>query len=122
MQTIHVSFQDMTPSEIARKTLEDRIADRVKDLQQKFGRILSCRVTIKGPGSHHRQGGHYDVKLHLSLPGSREVHVDRTPDADPRHADINFAVGDAFKRAGRQLQDQVRLLQGATKAHDGKTG
>ena len=30
---------------------------------------------------------------------------------------LDFAVGDAFKRAGRQLQDQVRLMQGAVKSH-----
>jgi hypothetical protein len=117
MQTLRVSFQDMTPSEIVRKALEDRIADRVAGLQQKFGRIVSCRVTIKGPGDHHRQGGPYEVKLHVSLPGDREVHVDRTPDADTRHGDLNFAVGDAFKRAERQLEDQVHLMQDAAKAH-----
>ena len=30
-----------------------------------------------------------------------------------------FAINDAFKRARRQLQDQVRKLQGQVKHHDG---
>jgi phage shock protein A len=38
-------------------------------------------------------------------------------DADQRHADVNFAINDAFKRA-RRLQDQVRRLQGHVKTHE----
>ncbi len=33
---------------------------------------------------------------------------------------IDFALNDAFKRARRQLQDQVRKLQGQVKQHDGQ--
>jgi hypothetical protein len=117
----HISFQDMAASEALRKTVEDRVADRIDDLERKFGRIVSCRVAIRGPGDHHRQGGPFSVKLHLSLPGGRDVHVDRTPNADERHAELSFALGDAFKRAGRQLQDEARRLQGAVKSH-GETG
>ena len=39
-------------------------------------------------------------------------------DADQRHADVNFAINDAFKRARRRLQDQVRRLQGHVKTHE----
>jgi cold shock CspA family protein len=118
MQTpAHISFHDIVPTDVMRATIEARVADRIADLEHKFGRLIGCRVSIKGPSAHHRQGGPFRVTLHLSLPGGREVHVDRTPDVDERHGDLNFALGDAFKRAGRQLQDQARRMEGAVKAH-----
>ena len=40
------------------------------------------------------------------------------PNSDERHADVNFAINDAFKRARRGLQDQVRRLQGHVKTHE----
>ena len=49
--------------------------------------------------------------LRLELPDGREVNVERTPTADERHADLTFAIDDAFKHARQQLQDQVRALR-----------
>jgi hypothetical protein len=49
----------------------------------------------------------------------REVSVGRTPPAaDERHADVWFAINDAFKHARRRLQDHVRRLQGQVKQHE----
>jgi hypothetical protein len=82
------------------------------------GRITACGVVLKAPSGHHRTGGLYEVHIHLALPDGREVNVGRTPTADERHADVFFAVNDAFKHARRQLQDQVRRLQGQVKQHE----
>lgn len=87
------------------------------ELERRWGRITACRVAVKGPGQRHRQGGLFDVHIRLALPGGREVNVTRTPLADERHSDFTFAVNDAFKHARRQLQDEVRQLQGHTKSH-----
>ena len=87
----------------------------VKDLETRFGRITACRIAIKAPGGHHRTGGLLEVGIHLSLPDGREVAVSRTPQNDERFADPAFAIADAFKRARRQLQDQVRQMQGQVK-------
>ena len=38
---------------------------------------------------------------------------------DERFSDLNFALNDTFKRARRQLQDQVRELQGQVKQTSG---
>jgi hypothetical protein len=46
------------------------------------------------------------------LPDEKEVNVGHKPDADERHTEVNFAINDAFKRARRRLQDQVRRLLG----------
>jgi cold shock CspA family protein/ribosome-associated translation inhibitor RaiA len=115
MQTsVQIDFQDMD----AKPEIRAAIAEHVAELEQRCGRVTACRVVLKGPGGHHRTGGLYEVNIRLALPNGREVNVDRTAQADERHSDLTFAVNDAFKRARRQLQDQVRRLQGQIKHHD----
>jgi len=115
-----------TPVQIEFKGIEanDRLRDAINvhidELESRFGRITACRVMLNGPSGHHQNGGQYEVHIRLALPGGHEVNVRRTPKADERHSDIDFAIGDAFKRARRQLQDQVGLIQGKVKTHGGK--
>jgi len=113
---VHVDFQGLSPSERVRES----VIKHITNLESRFGRITACRVVVKAPGDHHRQGGLYEINIHLSLPQGREVEIGRTPKADARHADLDFAVNDAFKRARRRLQDQVRRMRGDTKVHNGE--
>lgn len=101
----------------ASQAAKEAIAGHIAALEKRFGRITACRVALKAPGGHHRTGGLYEVNVWLSLPDGREVAVVRTPPEDERYADLPFAINDAFKRARRRLQDKVRRLQGAVKAH-----
>ena len=94
------------------------IEKHVAELEQRYGRVTACRVVLKAPGAHHRTGGLYEVNIRLALPNGREVNVGRTPPADERHADLSFAINDAFKHARRRLQDHVRRLQGQVKQHE----
>jgi ribosome-associated translation inhibitor RaiA len=115
MQTpVRVDFQnfDATPN------MHAVIAEHLAELEDRYGRITAGRVVVKGPGDHHRTGGIYDINIRLALPDGREVNVGRTAAADERHSDLSFAVNDAFKRARRQLQDQVRRMRGEVKQHD----
>ena len=115
MQTpVEIEYQGME----ARPHIQTALAKHVDDLEQRFGRVTACRVVLKAPGGHHRTGGLYEVNIRLALPDGREVNVDRTAQADERHSDLDFAINDAFKRARRQLQDQVRELQGQVKQHE----
>jgi ribosome-associated translation inhibitor RaiA len=111
---VHIDFQGMEPKE----KLHAAIARHVAELEKRFGRITACRVVLKGPGQHHRTGGLFEVHIRLALPDEKEVNVGHKPDTDERHADVNFAINDAFKRARRGLQDQVRRLQGHVKTHE----
>ena len=97
--------------------IKDAIDAHLAELERRWGRITACRVVVKGPGQRHRQGGLYDVHIRIALPDGREVNVTRTPLSDQRHSDLTFAVDDAFKHARRQLQDEVRQMQGHTKSH-----
>ena len=111
---VHIEFQGMEPQE----KLHAAIARHVAQLEKRFGRITACRVALKGPGQHRRTGGLFEVHIRLALPDEKEVNVGHKPDADERHTDVNFAINDAFKRARRRLQDQVRRLQGHVKTHE----
>jgi cold shock CspA family protein/ribosome-associated translation inhibitor RaiA len=110
-----IQFQGMS----ATPKIQDTIEKHVADLEERCGRLTACRVVLKAPGEHHRKGGLYEVHIRLALPDGREVNVGRTPPADERHADLEFAINDAFKHARRQLQDRVRRMQGQVKHHEG---
>jgi len=102
----------------ANDRLREAIEAHVQELETRFGRVTACRVMLQAPSGHHRSGGQYEVHIRLALPGGREVNVGRTPKADERYSDIDFAISDAFHRARRQLQDQVGHIQGKTKTHE----
>lgn len=109
-----LDFQGIEGNPTTRASIEKHVAE----LERRFGRVAACRVVLKGPGGHHQTGGLYEVNIRLALPDGRDVNVARTPKADERHADLPFAINDAFKRARRRLQDEVRRLQGQVKQHE----
>jgi cold shock CspA family protein len=111
---VKIDFQGMDANAAMRKA----IVERVDNLEQRFGRITACRVVVIAPTAHHQTGGIYEIHIHLSLPDGREVNVAKTPQNDERHANSAYAINDAFKRARRRLQDQVRRLQGKVKVHE----
>jgi cold shock CspA family protein len=90
----------------------------IEKLEDRYGRATACRVVVKGPGAHHRNGGLFEINVHLVLPDRREVAIERTPHLDERFQDFDFALNDAFKRARRRLQDQVRRMRGKVKHHE----
>jgi ribosome-associated translation inhibitor RaiA len=102
----------------ARPDIRAEIDKHVAQLEERSGRITAGRVVVKAPSGHHRTGGLYEITIHLSLPEGREVNIGRTPQNDERYADIDYALSDAFKRARRQLQDEVRKMQGQVKHHE----
>ncbi len=117
MQTpAQVEFENLTPS----ADLQAAIDRHISELEKRFGRATAGRVIVRGPSDRHKRGGQYQVSIRLALPGGREVNVGRTPNEDERYGDLTFAVDDAFKRAQRQLQDQVRVMHGETKLHEGE--
>lgn len=110
---VQIDFQGMDASDQVRGTISNHLAE----LEQRFGRVTAGRIVVKAPSARHKNGGLYEINIRLVLPNGREVNVDRTAPADERHADLAFALNDAFKRARRQLQDQVKLMRGEVKVH-----
>ncbi len=104
---LKISFQGSQPSE----ALSTMISEEVETLEKFHGRMTACHVTVRVPA----HGGLYAVNIHLALPGNIDVNVDHVSDDDGRFTDPQFAVSDAFRRAGRQIKDRARKQRGETK-------
>lgn len=111
---VQIDFRDCDH----REDYRERIEELVTELEDRYGRITACRVSVRGPAGRHRTGGPYEIGIHLELPDGRRVDAGRAPHLDTRYGDPWFAINDTFKRARRQLQDNVRRMQGATKVHE----
>lgn len=110
---LQVTFEHIEPVD----SIDARVRDEAKKLEQFYDRITSARIVIGRPQHRHRQGDCYSVRLHLSIPGSTDISVSRDPGATGRHEDINVTISDAFSAARRQLQDLVRKREGQFKSH-----
>jgi len=110
---VEIDFQGMA----AQPQVRSAIDKHMSELEERFGRITAGRVVVKAPGGHHHIGL-YEINIRLALPDGREVNVGRTPQEDERQSDLTFAINDAFKHARRQLQDEVRRMQGQVKQHE----
>lgn len=111
----HISFEGMAPSDAVRV----RIENEIEKLERYFGRITACRVMVIKPQKRRHHGDLYEISVHLTLPGGKEIHADRNPPLDHAHEDIYVAIRDVFKAARRMLQDEARILRGAVKQHEG---
>ena len=110
---LEIVFKDLDHSD----AVEARVRQEAQKLERFFSHITSCRVVIEAPHKPHSKGNLYRVGIHLTVPPSRTIDVTRTHADDPRHADINVAVKDAFKAAARQLEDYAQRLRGDVKTH-----
>lgn len=108
-----IDFQGMEPSDAVR----DQVQRHIDRLEERYGRLTACRVAVKAPSGRHHTGGLYEVRIYLSLPDSRDVSVEHTPQMDERFQRFEFALNDAFNRAERQLQDEVGRMRGKVKQH-----
>ena len=109
---LRITFQNTPASPAIRQLIEQQ----AEHLEHFFGRMTACHVVFSLPDGNHRSGGLYEVAIHLKMPGGTTVDVDRTPGLDERHADPQFAVSDAFRRAGRRLKDRAKVMRHEVKA------
>ena len=108
---VQIDFKGHEGSAAQKAAIQEYLAE----IERMFDRIVAGRVAVTAPGKHHRGGEPFEISIRLTLPDGREVDVSRVPAADERHADFKFALGDAFRRAQRQLRDQVERMQGEVK-------
>jgi cold shock CspA family protein/ribosome-associated translation inhibitor RaiA len=88
---------------------EEMIRAAALKLESFSGRITSCRVLVEVPHRRGRTGNRYNVRLDLGVPGG-EIVIRRQP-----HESLATAVQDAFRAAGRRVQDHVRRVGGQVK-------
>jgi ribosomal subunit interface protein len=98
--------------------LRARIEREVNKLERFSDRITACRVAVIGRSGRHHQGGLYQVRIQIVMPGRDDVVIDRNPSADHAHEDAYVAIRDAFNAARRRLQDHERRFEGKVKTHE----
>jgi cold shock CspA family protein len=98
--------------------LEAAARKEAQRLEHFYDRITSARVVIGRPQHRHHKGDTYCVRVHLAVPGGKHIDISRDPAATGRHEDAHVTIRDAFDAAGRQLQDQIRRLEGEVKSHE----
>ena len=91
-----------------------REAEKLEDY---FGRITGCRITVERSSHHHREGDHWRIVIRMTVPG-REIVVSRDPPAHEADVRIDLALREAFDRARRRLEDHVRRADFRVKHHE----
>jgi len=127
---LQITFRNITPS----ATIEEWIRDEADKLDSFYNRVMGCRVAIEVPHRHHRKGSPYHIRIDLTVPGE-EIVVKREPSLSHRarqlgetgikkhlevktpHKNLRLAINDAFRAAGRRLQDYARRQRGDVKSH-----
>ena len=78
-------------------SIEQRVRDKVKKLENFYNRILGCRILIESPHRSNHKGNLYNVRIRLTIPGG-ELIVKREPSEN-----LYIAMRDTFEAARRQL-------------------
>ena len=127
---MQITFRNMKPSE----EIEGWIRAEAAKLETLYSQLMGCRVAVEVPHRHHRNGSPYHIRIDLTVPGG-EIVVKREPSLSARarqlgerkikknsevkipHKNLRTAINDAFKAAGRRLQDYARRQRGDIKTH-----
>lgn len=112
-QPLQITFRDIPHS----GSVEEVIREKAAKLDQYFEKIMSCRVTIESPHSHHHQGKLYHVTVDITVPGA-ELVASRSRDKNHAHEDVYVAIRDAFDAATRQLKEYKGKLKNKVKVHE----
>jgi cold shock CspA family protein len=125
-----VTFRNMTAIADVRESIESRI----HKLETFCKPILSCRVMIEAPASHHRKGDPFHVRIDTTLtdgrivikhsesqyPPKREIgeRAGKARETTSERNCLMLAVRGAFSAAKRKLQEHARLRRSDVKTHE----
>ena len=110
---LQISFHEVPHSD----ALEQWIRRKAEGLERYAPHLMRCRVVVEAHHRHHQQGGLFRIRIELTVPG-HDVVVSSEQHERQEHENPYVAVRDAFRAARRQLEDTVRRVRGATKAHE----
>ena len=128
---LQVTFRNMEPS----ATVEEWIRAEAEKLETFYDSIMDFRVVVEIPHRHRSKGTAYHIRIDLRVPGG-ELVINREPNLRNRarqtgkgevtkslemaapHKDLRMAIDDAFRIAGRRLQDYARRQSGYVKTHE----
>jgi cold shock CspA family protein/ribosome-associated translation inhibitor RaiA len=126
---LQITYRNMKSSTEVEKWIRAEAAK----LDTLYSRVMGCRVAVEVPHRHHRKGSPYHIRIDLTMPGG-EIVVKREPNLNARarhlgepeskkqaevkvpHKQLRQAINDAFRAAGRRLQDYARRQRGDIKS------
>ncbi len=126
---LQITYRNMKPSTEVEKWIRAEVAK----LDTLYSRVMGCRVAVEVPHRHHKKGSPYHLRIDLTVPHG-EIVVKREPSLNARarhlgegktkkrsevkvpHRELRQAINDAFKAAGRRLQDYARRQRGDIKS------
>jgi len=128
---LQITFRNGTFPSVA----EQWIRSEAAKLENFYGRIMGCRVAVESPHRHHKEGSPYHVRIDLTVPGgeivikhepslrtkarqSGEAEIKKQMGVRAPHKHLRQAIDDAFKAAGRRLQDYARRQRGDVKIRE----
>lgn len=125
---MQITYRNIKPS----TEIEGWIRAEAAKLETLYSQVMGCRVAVEVPHRHHRKGSPYHIRIDLTVPRG-EIVVKREPSLSTRarqldereikkksevkipHKNLRTAINDAFKAAGRRLQDYARRQRGDIK-------
>jgi cold shock CspA family protein len=131
---LQITFRNVEPLE----GVEESIRAEAKKLETFYSQIMGCRVAVETPHGHHRKGNLYHIRIDLTLPGTELVikhepglskgirqaggaEMKKRLEVRVPHRDLQLTIHDAFRIAGRRLQDYARRQRGDVKAHEARS-
>jgi cold shock CspA family protein len=124
-------------SEVPLPAAELWIRSEAAKLENFYRRIMACRVAVESPHRHHREGSPYHVRIDLTVPGGElvikheptlrtqarqmgEGELRKQLEARTPNKQLRLAINEAFKAAGRRLQDYARRRRGEVKSREAR--
>jgi len=125
---LQITFRNMKSS----KEVEEWIREAAAKLDSFYSQIMGCRVELQIPHRHHKKGGAYHIRIDLTVPQGeivvkrepslrgrahqlRESELKKHTEVNALHKNLRRTIDDAFKAAGRRLQDYARRQRGDIK-------
>jgi ribosome-associated translation inhibitor RaiA/cold shock CspA family protein len=100
------------------KWAEDLIRARVADLEEIYGRLISCRIRVDQRAKNSTGTIPPVVRIELGIPGHKELVVSHEPEHLERkfqRPDLRNAIHEAFRIAERRLRDLKEQREDRTK-------
>jgi cold shock CspA family protein len=128
---LQITFRNMKPQ----PETEMWIRAEAARLETFYKRIMGCRVAVESPHRRHEVGSPYHLRIDITVPGgelvirhepslktrARQVgaaEIKKQMEVRTQHKHLRQAIHDAFKAAGRRLQDYGRRQRGEVKTRE----
>lgn len=101
---LEISFHGLERSD----AVEPRVREKFKRIEDRFDRATHARVVIEAPQRRTPLPKQFHVKIEIGIPGRAPILAEHDPTSGRGdHADVMFAIRDAFNSAERQIDALV---------------